>query len=73
MKEKSIKINAILNIIYTISNIIFPVITFPYVSRILSVDGLGKVSFFSAIANYAIMFASQHMGSGRLQRAGITK
>ena len=46
------------DIIYTISNIIFPMVTFPYVSRILLVDGMGKVSFFSAMANYAIMIAS---------------
>lgn len=58
MKTKSIKTNAVLNIIYTISNIIFPMITFPYVSRILLADGMGKVSFFTAVANYAVMLAS---------------
>ena len=58
MKVKSIKINAILNIVYTISNIIFPLITFPYVSRILLSDGVGKVSFFTSISNYAVMFGS---------------
>lgn len=58
MKVKSIKVNAVLNIIYTISNIIFPLITFPYVSRILLADGMGKVSFFSSIATYATLFAS---------------
>ena len=29
MKEKSIKINAILNVLLTLSNIVFPLITFP--------------------------------------------
>ena len=58
MNVKSIRVNAILNIIYTISNIVFPMITFPYVSRILLADGMGKVSFFTAVANYAIMIAS---------------
>ncbi|RHB40474.1 flippase [Enterocloster aldenensis] len=58
MKIKSIKENALLNLIYTISNMIFPLITFPYVSRVLKADGMGKVSFFTAIANYAIMLAS---------------
>lgn len=58
MKMNSIRTNALLNIIYTISNIIFPMITFPYVSRILQADGMGKVSFFTAMANYAIMIAS---------------
>jgi Membrane protein involved in the export of O-antigen and teichoic acid len=58
MKINSIKMNASLNILYTVSNIVFPLVTFPYVSRILSADGLGKVSFFTAVANYAIMLAS---------------
>lgn len=58
MNVKSIRVNAILNIIYTISNIVFPMITFPYVSRVLLADGMGKVSFFTAVANYAIMIAS---------------
>ena len=55
---KSIKQNAILNIVYTITNILFPLVTFPYVSRVLSAEGLGKVSLFTSIANYAIMFAA---------------
>lgn len=55
---KPIKTNAFLNIIYTISNIVFPMITFPYVSRILLADGMGKVSFFTAVSNYAVMIAS---------------
>ena len=35
MSEKSIKVNAILNVIKTISSIVFPLITFPYISRVL--------------------------------------
>lgn len=58
MKKKSIKVNALLNIIYTVSNIVFPMITFPYVSQILQVDYLGKVNFFTNIASYATMVAA---------------
>lgn len=58
MENNSIKKNAILNITYNIVNIIFPLITFPYVSRILKAENLGSVTFFSSIANYAIMLAS---------------
>ena len=58
MRTGSIKKNAIINVVYTISNIAFPLLTFPYVSRILLAEGLGKVSLFSSIANYAILFAS---------------
>lgn len=58
MKVYSIKANAIMNIIYTITNIVFPLITFPYVSRILLSNGMGMVSFFATISNYAIMIGS---------------
>lgn len=58
IKVKSIRFNALLNIIYNISNIIFPLITFPYVSRILLADGTGKVSFFTSVATYATTIAS---------------
>jgi len=57
MKENSIKKNAILNIIYTSTNLLFPLITYPYVLRIISADGIGKVQFFTSIENYAVMLA----------------
>lgn len=58
MKIHSVKYNAIYNIIYTLSNIVFPLITFPYVSRILMATGNGKVNFFSSIATYGTTVAS---------------
>lgn len=58
MKVKSIKVNALLNVIYTITNMIFPLITYPYVTRILSATGMGKVSFFTSVSNYAVMIGS---------------
>lgn len=50
--------NVVLNIIYTLSNIIFPMVTFPYITRILSVHGVGQVYFYQSVANYATMIAS---------------
>ena len=58
MKIRSIKANAVLNIIYTVTNLLFPLITYPYVARILSADGTGRVNFFTAASNYAVMFAA---------------
>jgi O-antigen/teichoic acid export membrane protein len=58
MKENSIKRNAFFNVVYTIVNMVFPLITYPYVTRVLSAVGMGKVSFFSSVSNYAIMFGS---------------
>ena len=41
----------------TMSQFIFPLITFPYVSRILSPEGIGKVSFATSVISYFAMFA----------------
>lgn len=57
-KKKSIKANAVLNSIRTILNLIFPLITFPYVSRVLTVDELGKYNFSSSIISYFLLLAA---------------
>jgi len=56
-KQKSIKKNFIMNAILTMSQFIFPLITFPYVSRILLPVGTGKVSFATSLISYFTMFA----------------
>ena len=56
-KNNSIKFNFIMNSLLTISSFIFPLITFPYVSRILLPEGTGKVSFVTSVVTYFNMFA----------------
>lgn len=58
MKSKSVKINAILNIIKTCVSIVFPLVTFPYVSRVLGVENLGKVNYGLSIVSYFSLFAA---------------
>ena len=57
MKQKSLKLNIIMNMLLTMSSFIFPLITFPYVSRILLPEGTGKVSFATSLISYFSMFA----------------
>ena len=57
-KEKSLKINFIMNLILNVVSIIYPIITFPYVSRVLGTIGIGKVSFATSFISYFITFAS---------------
>ncbi len=57
MKQTSIKVNLIMNMILTMSSFVFPLITFPYVSRILLPEGTGKVSFATSLVSYFSMFA----------------
>ena len=57
MKQKSIKLNFVMNMVLTMSSFLFPLITFPYISRILLPEGTGKVSFASSLISYFSMFA----------------
>lgn len=56
--KKNIKINTIYSAIKTCAAIIFPLITFPYVSRVLLTDNLGKYNFAMSIISYASLIAS---------------
>lgn len=57
-KIHSVKYNFVMNFILTASSFIFPLITFPYVSRVLHAAGNGKVNFAASVANYFLMVAS---------------
>lgn len=57
MKLQSLKVNIILNAFRNCCTLLFPLITFPYISKILSPEGLGKVNYSSSIAIYFILIA----------------
>ena len=57
MKQKSIKKNALLMSIKTIASLILPLITFPYVSRILGAEELGRYNFANSIVSYFVLIA----------------
>lgn len=54
----SIKKNFIINGIKIFFNLIFPIITFPYISRILGPIGIGKITFATSIINYFLLFTN---------------
>ena len=57
-REPNIKINAVLNIIKTLSSILFPLITFPYISRVLQPENIGKINFSTSFITYFSLVAS---------------
>ena len=57
MTQKSIKKNYIYNLIYQILTLITPLITAPYLSRVLQPDGVGRVSFVESIVSYFSLIA----------------
>ena len=54
---KSVKVNFVFNLINTISGLLFPLITFPYASRVIMSEGIGQVNFYTSIINYIALFS----------------
>lgn len=69
----NIKINMILNVIKTISSIIFPLITFPYISRVLQPENIGKVNFASSFVSYFILIASLGISTYAIRECSIVR
>lgn len=57
-KTRSIKFNFIMNLILTVSSIIFPLITSPYISEVLKVAKNGQLSFAVSTLSYFSIIAS---------------
>ena len=53
-----VKKNYFFNVILSVSNILFPILTIPYVSRILGPEGMGKVQFVNSFTQYFILLAA---------------
>lgn len=55
----NLKKNFIYNSLLTLSGYIFPLLTFPYVTRVLGVHNIGIVNFAFSVIDYFILF--QHL------------
>ena len=56
MSKKSIAKNYLYNLTYQILTLILPLITTPYVSRVLGAEGIGIYSYTYSIVSYFILF-----------------
>lgn len=56
-KNPSLSLNFLMNIILTMSSLIFPLITFPYISRVLLAEGNGKVQLATSVISYFLLIA----------------
>ena len=63
MKPKSIKKNYIYNLVYQILVIIIPLVTAPYLSRVLGVEGVGIYSYTLSNVSYFILLANVGIAS----------
>ena len=57
MKKKSLDKNAALNMFKTLMSMIFPLVTYPYVTRILQVENIGKINFSGSVVSYFTLLA----------------
>lgn len=57
MKKESLTINFILNSFIAFFSMLFPILSFPYVSRILHPEYVGRVSFAESLVTYFLLFS----------------
>lgn len=58
LKKDSVKVNFIYNLIYNIINIIVPLLTAPYTSRVLGAANIGIYSYTYSIVSSMILFGA---------------
>lgn len=59
----STKKNIAWSMVLSVSNYVFPLITYPYVSRVLGVNNIGICNYVDSIINYFILFSMLGVGS----------
>lgn len=55
---KSLAKNTLFNMVYSVANLLFPIVTSMYVSRILLPEGMGQVTYAQNIVSYFVVFSS---------------
>ena len=68
MKKNAVGKNAALNLIRTMVGILSPLITFPYVSRVLQPENMGKLNWTNSISGYFGMLAALGFTTYALQQ-----
>ncbi|MCX4290117.1 MAG: oligosaccharide flippase family protein [Duncaniella sp.] len=69
----SVKKNFFYSSILTSANYFFPLITFPYVSRILGVTNIGICNFIDSIINYFILFSMMGISTLGIREVATNK
>lgn len=58
MKNKSLKVNTMLNTFRMVLTVLMPLVTFPYTSRIFLTEGNGQLNFSTSVVQIFTLFAS---------------
>ena len=71
MKEPSVKKNYFFNAGYQALALIVPLVTTPYISRVLGADGIGIQSYTSSIVAFFTLFAALGTATYATRKVGI--
>lgn len=69
----SIKKNVVYSTVLTTANYIFPLIVYPYISRVLGVTNIGICNFVDSIINYYILFSMMGVGTFAIREVARNK
>ena len=58
MAKKSIAKNYIYNMVYQVLILVLPLVTTPYLSRVLGAEGIGIYGYTYSIVTYFLLFGS---------------
>ena len=58
MRRKNVKLNYLYNAAYQVLLLVAPLLTAPYLSRVLEPDGVGTASYVESVAAYFTLFAA---------------
>ena len=70
MVQRKMGINIVLNTFKTVLTILFPIFTYPYVTRVLGVSNIGAVNLSASIISYFAMFASLGISTYAIREGG---
>ena len=71
MQQKSVEKNYLYNLLYQMLAVVIPLILTPYVSRVLSPEGVGAFSYTTAMTGYFVLFGNLGVATyGQLKIAG---
>lgn len=69
----SIKKNILYSSVLTVSNFLFPLLVYPYISRVLGATNIGICNFVDSIINYFILFSMMGISTIGIREIAKTK
>lgn len=69
----SMKKNAVLMVTKTLLSLIVPLVTFPYISRVLEVEAIGQFNFASSIISYFLLLSSLGISTYAIREGAVIR